>query len=290
MLKQCARPGCTELIERGNYCDRHKRHRFDLRAIEQKSSSARGYDRRWEKYSREYLIQHPWCAECLRRGEHTPAEVVDHIIPHKGDRALFWAVENHQPLCVKCHTRKTLQEMRQPQDNGLFWPTLRRPAIPVTVVCGPPGSGKTTYAHDHAGPRDIIIDVDEIISELSGQPVHRADLRAWLRSAMMERNRRLAALADDGEHDRAWFVVSAARYTDRCRWADTLNADIVLLDVDAETCKRRIMLDEDRGVNRSTALRLVDKWHATATRGPRDGRPAEERASTPRVLKDFWGS
>lgn len=289
MLRQCAHPGCSELIERGKYCERHRRKGFDLRGIQQESSSARGYDRRWAAYSKAFLIQHPWCAECLRRGAHTPAEVVDHVVPHKGDKGLFWDAGNHQPLCVQCHTRKTLQEMRTPQDNGLFWPTLRKPALPVTIVCGPPGSGKTTYAHAHAGERDIIIDVDEIIAELSGQPMHRVDLRTWLKPAMLERNRRLAALANDTEHEHAWFITSAARYKDRCKWADKLHADIVLLDVDAATCKRRIQLDDSRGPNRATALRLVDKWHATATRGPRDGREEGERADTPRVLKDFWG-
>nr|WP_307877464.1 MULTISPECIES: HNH endonuclease [unclassified Rhizobium] len=31
------------------------------------------------------------------------ASVVDHIIPHRGDQALFWHHANWQPLCAPCH-------------------------------------------------------------------------------------------------------------------------------------------------------------------------------------------
>jgi 5-methylcytosine-specific restriction protein A len=34
--------------------------------------------------------------------------VVDHVIPHKGDRALFWdEANNWQALCARCHALKT---------------------------------------------------------------------------------------------------------------------------------------------------------------------------------------
>jgi len=36
-------------------------------------------------------------------GDVTPATVVDHIIPHKGDDKLFWDQTNWQPLCKECH-------------------------------------------------------------------------------------------------------------------------------------------------------------------------------------------
>ena len=40
---------------------------------------------------------------CERRGVLTPATVVDHIIPHRGDMTLFWDSANWQPLCKSCH-------------------------------------------------------------------------------------------------------------------------------------------------------------------------------------------
>jgi len=46
-----------------------------------------------------------------------PATVVDHIIPHKGDTALFWADWNWQPLTKRAHDRKTGSEDRNGADQ-----------------------------------------------------------------------------------------------------------------------------------------------------------------------------
>jgi len=45
--------------------------------------------------------------ECQRNGKLSPATVVDHILPHRGDEDLFWDESNWQPLCKRCHDRKT---------------------------------------------------------------------------------------------------------------------------------------------------------------------------------------
>ena len=70
-------------------------------------ADARGYDARWRKARALFLKQHPLCAECGKAGRLTPATVVDHIIPHRGDKALFWDEKNWQPLCKRCHDKKT---------------------------------------------------------------------------------------------------------------------------------------------------------------------------------------
>jgi 5-methylcytosine-specific restriction protein A len=55
-------------------------------------------------------MDHPLCEECKRNGRLTPATVVDHITPHKGNRELFWDESNWQALCKSCHDRKTAKE------------------------------------------------------------------------------------------------------------------------------------------------------------------------------------
>ncbi|MBK9704528.1 MAG: HNH endonuclease [Betaproteobacteria bacterium] len=40
---------------------------------------------------------------CEAAGRLTAASVVDHVVPHRGDQALFWDVGNWQPLCKPCH-------------------------------------------------------------------------------------------------------------------------------------------------------------------------------------------
>lgn len=57
---------------------------------------------------------HPHCRECTKHGITRLATVVDHIIPHKGDKPLFWHRANWQPLCKPCHDRhKQRQERNQ---------------------------------------------------------------------------------------------------------------------------------------------------------------------------------
>lgn len=45
----------------------------------------------------------PMCVMCRQRGKLTPANVVDHILPHRGDAALFWDRANLQSVCKLCH-------------------------------------------------------------------------------------------------------------------------------------------------------------------------------------------
>jgi 5-methylcytosine-specific restriction enzyme A len=61
------------------------------------------HSRRWNEHSRAFLRRHPLCRYCEELGRLTIATVVDHIVPHKEDRALFWDSDNWQSLCKPCH-------------------------------------------------------------------------------------------------------------------------------------------------------------------------------------------
>lgn len=74
------------------------------------TSAERGYDSRWRKARLAWLKKHPLCAACEKEGRVEPATDLDHIVPHKGDRQLFWDSSNWQGLCKACHSRKTATE------------------------------------------------------------------------------------------------------------------------------------------------------------------------------------
>ncbi len=57
-----------------------------------------------------WLTNNPLCVECERQGLTTPATEVDHIVPHRGDKVLFWDHDNWQALCKPCHDVKTATE------------------------------------------------------------------------------------------------------------------------------------------------------------------------------------
>lgn len=60
------------------------------------SARARGYGAPWERAAAAYRMARPLCEYCLAGafghavGTVTPATLVDHLYPHRGDMGLFW--------------------------------------------------------------------------------------------------------------------------------------------------------------------------------------------------------
>ena len=82
--------GCGHRIASGERCpcERRRKSEADSR---RPSARERGYDSKWETERAAYLKAHPKCVRCP-----ATATVVDHIVPHKGDRKLFWSRSNWQ--------------------------------------------------------------------------------------------------------------------------------------------------------------------------------------------------
>ncbi len=107
--------GCGKLIPSGKICqcqEKAARERKARHDAKRPTARQRGYTREWETESRKFLKAHPICNRC---GNH--AEVVDHILAHKGDERLFWNRANWQPLCRHCHnSAKQAEERRKHQE------------------------------------------------------------------------------------------------------------------------------------------------------------------------------
>jgi len=71
------------------------------------SAHKRGYNRTWQKQSKVFLSQAKWCRKCMADDKYNIATVVDHIIPHRRNKELFWDKTNWQALCKRCHDQKT---------------------------------------------------------------------------------------------------------------------------------------------------------------------------------------
>lgn len=74
------------------------------------TTAQRGYGGKWQRARLGYLAKHPLCRMCEAKGRVTAANVVDHIVDHRGDHKLFWDTSNWQPLCKPCHSEKTAAE------------------------------------------------------------------------------------------------------------------------------------------------------------------------------------
>jgi 5-methylcytosine-specific restriction endonuclease McrA len=108
--------GCAATVSPAGYCDKHKgadvNRRSTLARFVDPVSHALYHTARWSKERRLFLQLHPLCRPCMQAGRLTGATQVDHVIPHKGNYEAFFRLENWQPICASCHSRKTQREQQ----------------------------------------------------------------------------------------------------------------------------------------------------------------------------------
>ena len=97
---------CPNRAEKWGYCKDHYKEIEEHRL----TAAERGYDNRWNKARKLFLNEHPICVMCEKEGRPSPATIVDHIQPHKGNYELFWDQTNWQSLCDYHHRAKTMKE------------------------------------------------------------------------------------------------------------------------------------------------------------------------------------
>ncbi|MBN8292831.1 AAA family ATPase [Rhodobacter sp. NTK016B] len=204
---------------------------------------------RWKRLREEALVAASYtCAKTGRvlTGKHPSPDspVVDHIKPHRGDPDLFWDPDNLQVVSKEWHDSIKQAQERADQVAAIHPKWLQPSVIPLTIVCGPPCSGKTTWADAHAAPRDLVIDLDRIASDISGEPLHGWSRERWLNAALWRRNDMLGSLSRPAHHPAAWLVVSEPKARHRDWWATTLKPQrIVVLEADEAECMRRAAAD-----------------------------------------------
>lgn len=114
-LRPCNEHECNNLTKGSSgYCPEHiylveqlKKQCFHRQEALRGSARERGYDSRWEKARRIFLMNNPLRVECLKEDRFVPSKVVDHIKLHRGNKKLFWDKNNWQSLCVTHHNKKT---------------------------------------------------------------------------------------------------------------------------------------------------------------------------------------
>lgn len=261
-LTPCAAPGCPA-VSKGRFCDKHTKQYWREVSARQKPPEQRGYNEKWKAARAAFLLAHPYCAECRISGSNIPATDVDHFIPHRGNELLFWSVENWQSLCRYHHRGKTIRDDMPDKVNAVYPLGLRPSAIPLTIVHGPSGSGKTTWVRQQTIEGDMVIDVDEIMASLAGQPMYWASGTKWLRTALLKRNERLLSLAD-ATTGKAWFIVSAPIRAEQWYWTKMLQPErVVVMNTPLDVCVGRLRADTRRQLTAEKYVRLAEQWWKT---------------------------
>lgn len=118
---------CGKVVAAGATCICQRQRKADC-DTRRPSARARGYDSKWDRERTAYLKVHNRCAFCS-----APATVVDHKIPHRGDKSLFWDRSNWQPLCGPCHNSvKQRQEQNKGRGRSISSPVLTRTGAGAT--------------------------------------------------------------------------------------------------------------------------------------------------------------
>lgn len=235
------------------------------RRDERPNSYARGYGGRgWQLARRQALARDGYQCRACGHVVHGRRAHVDHITPKaEGGSDLL---DNLQTLCATCHQRKTNAETIHEEWSSLHPEWVRKPAIPVTLVCGPPASGKSSYVREHAAKSDAIIDLDSIASAIAKTTEHAWPLHI-IDQALRERNRQLDMLSQPlNGCKHAWFIVCEPDGANRRWWADRIKADVVVLETSAHVCEARISADKER----SRQAGAANDWWSRYSRSPAD--------------------
>lgn len=112
----------------------------------------------------------------------------------------------------------------------------------LTVVAGPPGAGKTTYALKHMRRGDLLIDHDRIFAALTGLPTYDRPDNLWpivrYTLAVLRRQALRSSI-------RTWIVGGFPRPSDRAVYlAPPWNARVIVLTSSPEICMQRIRSQE----------------------------------------------
>jgi 5-methylcytosine-specific restriction endonuclease McrA len=100
--------GCGHRVPAGVQCTCQVKREAERNArfeATRPSARQRGYDSKWQRESKAFLAlpQNRFCACGCGRA----ADVVDHILPHRGSRKLFWDRNNWQPMAASpCHSSR----------------------------------------------------------------------------------------------------------------------------------------------------------------------------------------
>lgn len=147
---------------------------------------------------------------------------------------------------------------------------FRRTVVPLTVVCGPPGAGKSRWCARRAEPWNVI-DFDAIAVRLFGPPGARRPAgplsAGQVADVLRARNERLGELMRPSARDEwpsgALLIASEPKAEHRLWWSRTVGAQVVVLATPAALCKTRIAADAAAGDDRGAdAAARVDAWWA----------------------------
>ncbi|WP_041279429.1 ATP-binding protein [Desulfobacula toluolica] len=130
------------------------------------------------------------------------------------------------------------------------------------VICGPPGSGKTTYVKKESNSGDLIIDMDALSHAISGQPWYQkpSHILPFVKSVRDHLYKLIVEPPINGHFNNSWVINWGALAKDREQLKKLLNSKVIILETCEKECLRRIKNDSRRSDNIDSWEKLIKKW------------------------------
>ena len=231
--------------------------------------------KKWKDIRNAYFqYRYGLCELCERPGQEVHHKI--HLTAtNMNDNNITSNWENLQLLCRTCHgeehekaynmrkskyrkIRNTRQDTEFDSEGNLVENKS------VKIVWGAPASGKTTYVKENKGEYDIVIDLDAInaaLSLMTGKDrtddalPYAIDVRDCLYGLIAERKHYF---------EKCWVVVALPELKERLALAKKLNAELIHIDADKETCRQRAMEDNERR-DKQQQVRLIARYFDALT-------------------------
>lgn len=127
----------------------------------------------------------------------------------------------------------------------------------VYLVYGAPCSGKSTYINSIRGNSDIIVDIDRIWEALTGSPYKKPPaLRPIVFDLYFKALDNIRTRA--GQWENAYIVTGMPLKFERERFIYEYDAETIFIDVDKDTCLKRLMNDKDK--DPQEWQKYIEKW------------------------------
>ena len=129
----------------------------------------------------------------------------------------------------------------------------------VTIVCGAPGSGKTSWAARQMCWGDLILDIDTLYQALTGLPMYDKP-QTLLPVVLAIRDAVVAQLNKPNQVQKAFIITTTTKHAEIIAMAQKLKGRVVVLGTASVTCLQRISADPRRKDKLEQWQQLVKRW------------------------------
>lgn len=229
------------------------------------------HSKEWKRI-REIVFQRDngLCQKCLKeKDEEVPGDEVHHLIwlrpTNINNPNITMNMDNLVLLCRDCHMQIHKASTHKKEglnmvNNGVYIDNngeIKKQK--VYIVHGAPGSGKTTFVKNNMEAGDLVVDLDLIKQSISmcsktESPDNLYEVAESIREMLykMIESKQINAKT-------IWVVSMLPTRKQRRELSRRLDAELIHMDADIETCIDRVLNDDER-LDKEKQMKLLDNY------------------------------